>query len=97
MNYVGEKPTNPLTFMIYPDERGQAATALYEDDGVSPAYKKNISPNANIVSRVGNGARSNSAPRKDITTREGGFCIILNSLPAASRVSLMQSPRCYCE
>jgi len=40
MNYVGEKPASPLTFEIYPDENGRAATTLYEDDGTSPAYKR---------------------------------------------------------
>jgi alpha-glucosidase (family GH31 glycosyl hydrolase) len=39
MNYVGEKPFDPITFAIYPDDNGAAATALYEDDGLSPAYK----------------------------------------------------------
>lgn len=39
MNYVGEKPTDPLTFDIFPDARGTASTTLYEDDGVSPAYR----------------------------------------------------------
>ncbi len=38
MNYVGEKSVDPLTFAIYPNENGSAATILYEDDGVSPAY-----------------------------------------------------------
>src|SRR5205085_5410617 len=42
MNYVGEKAFDPLTFLIYPDENGQAATTVYEDDGVSPAYKKGV-------------------------------------------------------
>jgi alpha-glucosidase len=40
MNYVGEKPWDPITFEIYPDNQGEAATTLYEDDGVSPAYKQ---------------------------------------------------------
>jgi alpha-glucosidase len=40
MNYVGEKPFDPITFAIYPDANGAAATALYEDDGLSPAYKQ---------------------------------------------------------
>jgi alpha-glucosidase len=40
MNYVGEKPSDPLTFAIYPDDRGMASTSLYEDDGLSPAYKQ---------------------------------------------------------
>ncbi|MDT4965442.1 MAG: alpha-glucosidase [Acidobacteriota bacterium] len=40
MNYVGEKPFDPLTFYIHPDEAGRAETSLYEDDGTSPAYKR---------------------------------------------------------
>jgi alpha-glucosidase len=39
LNYVGEKPVDPITFNIYPDENGLASTSLYEDDGLSPAYK----------------------------------------------------------
>jgi alpha-glucosidase len=42
MNFVGEKPLDPLTFYIHPDETGRAATALYEDDGTSPAYKQGV-------------------------------------------------------
>jgi alpha-glucosidase len=40
MNYVGEKPFDPITFNIYPDDKGSASVTLYEDDGVSPAYKQ---------------------------------------------------------
>ncbi|HYO90713.1 MAG TPA: TIM-barrel domain-containing protein, partial [Pyrinomonadaceae bacterium] len=43
MNYIGEKPSDPLTFEIYADDKGQAATVLYEDDGNSPAYKRGVS------------------------------------------------------
>ena len=39
LNYVGERPQEPITFNIYPDEKGEAAGRLYEDDGLSPAYK----------------------------------------------------------
>jgi alpha-glucosidase len=39
MNYVGEKPADPITFNIYPDEKGSATGELYEDDGVTPSYK----------------------------------------------------------
>jgi alpha-glucosidase len=38
MNYVGEKPVDPITFNIYPDDSGKASGSLYEDDGLSPAY-----------------------------------------------------------
>jgi alpha-glucosidase (family GH31 glycosyl hydrolase) len=41
-NYVGEKPGEPITFNIYPDEKEQATGRLYEDDGLSPAYKRGI-------------------------------------------------------
>ncbi|MDX6384508.1 MAG: alpha-glucosidase [Blastocatellia bacterium] len=40
MNYVGEKPFDPITFAIYPDDNGSASSTLYEDDGASPAYKQ---------------------------------------------------------
>jgi alpha-glucosidase len=39
LNYVGEKPADPITFNIYPDDAGSASATLYEDDGLSPAYK----------------------------------------------------------
>ncbi len=42
MNYVAEKPFDPLTFNIYPDRKGSASTSLYEDDGQSPAYKQGM-------------------------------------------------------
>jgi alpha-glucosidase len=40
MNYVGEKPIDPLSFAIYPDDNGSASVTLYEDDGISTAYKQ---------------------------------------------------------
>jgi len=40
MNYVGEKPSKPLSFEIYPDARGEASTSLYEDDGLTEAYRQ---------------------------------------------------------
>ena len=40
MSFVGERATDPLTLEIYPDDRGEANGAFYEDDGGSPAYLK---------------------------------------------------------
>jgi alpha-glucosidase len=40
MNYVGEKPADPLHFEIYPDARGEASALLYEDDGITEAYQQ---------------------------------------------------------
>ena len=42
MNYVGEKPRDPITFEVYPDAKGNARGLLYEDDGESPAYNKGV-------------------------------------------------------
>jgi alpha-glucosidase len=42
MNYVGEKATDPVTFEIYPDGQGRAEVSLYEDDGLSPAYRNGV-------------------------------------------------------
>ncbi|HKR59387.1 MAG TPA: TIM-barrel domain-containing protein, partial [Pyrinomonadaceae bacterium] len=39
LKYVGEKPFDPITFNIYPDDKGSASLTLYEDDGVSLSYK----------------------------------------------------------
>ena len=40
MNFVGEKAWDPVRFDVYPDAAGAAAGSLYEDDGVSPAYRQ---------------------------------------------------------
>jgi alpha-glucosidase len=42
MNYVGEKPFDPLSFYIHPDAQGHAALTLYEDDGTSNAYQRGV-------------------------------------------------------
>jgi alpha-glucosidase len=53
LNYVGEKPADPITFDIYPDERGSAAATLYEDDGLSPAYKSGAFRRTSFTARRG--------------------------------------------
>ena len=40
MHYVGEHAWDPVRFDIFPDDQGGAAGTLYEDDGVSPAYRQ---------------------------------------------------------
>jgi alpha-glucosidase (family GH31 glycosyl hydrolase) len=50
-NYVGEKPADPITFNIYPDDKGFASGKLYEDDGTSPAYKNGMFRRTTVSSR----------------------------------------------
>ena len=50
-NYVGERADDPITFNIYPDSKGQASGLLYEDDGVSPAYKRGAFRRTTVSSR----------------------------------------------
>jgi len=50
-NYVGERADDPITFNIYPDSKGEASGLLYEDDGVSPAYKRGAFRRTTVSSR----------------------------------------------
>jgi alpha-glucosidase len=55
LNYVGEKPVDPITFSIYPDDAGSASAKLYEDDGLSPAYKTGAFRRTTVTARRGPG------------------------------------------
>ena len=50
-NYVGERPGDPVTFNVYPDEKGFASGNLYEDDGNSPAYKRGVFRRTRVSAR----------------------------------------------
>jgi alpha-glucosidase len=50
-NYVGEQPGDPITFNIYPDDKGLASGKLYEDDGNSPAYKQGMFRRTSVSAR----------------------------------------------
>jgi len=63
MKYVGEKAFDPITFYIHPDDKGRAATVLYEDDGTSPAYKRGVYRKTRVsVSSSNNGVEIVVAP-----------------------------------
>ena len=65
LNYIGQKPVDPITFNIYPDDTGSASVTLYEDDGVSPAYKQDAFRRTNVnAKRAGAGyVVTKSAPQ----------------------------------
>jgi len=53
LNYIGEKPIDTVTFDIYPDDSGSASATLYEDDGLSPAYKTGAFRRTTLTARRG--------------------------------------------
>jgi alpha-glucosidase len=68
MSFVGQKKFDPLTFVVYPDERGSAGASLYEDDGISPAYKQGVFRRTNIVV-----SRAGGVYKVSLTKPEGTF------------------------
>jgi alpha-glucosidase (family GH31 glycosyl hydrolase) len=90
MNYIGEKPGDPINFMIYTDEKGQAATTLYEDDGTSPAYRQGVFRRTSLsVTPSGKGYQINlSAPQGSYTPAPRKFVFNLKSISSARVVSV---------
>jgi alpha-glucosidase len=82
MNYVNEKPRNPVTFEIYPDKKGNAMTTLYEDDGVSPAYASGMFRRTAVTaSQTASGFRINvAAPEGKYVTEPRKFVFVVKTL-----------------
>jgi alpha-glucosidase len=85
MNWVGEKPSSPIRFEIYPDSRGAAATSLYEDDGISPEYQRGVFRRTAIrVTKVSNRYELTvSAPQGSYQPPQRAFEFRLNGVPRA--------------
>ncbi len=79
MSYIGQKPVDPITFNVYPDENGSAAVTLYEDDGTSPAYRQDGYRRTTInVGRLAGGYTATINPpqgRYDSGTRKLSFVV----------------------
>jgi alpha-glucosidase len=88
MNYVGEKAIDPMTFEIYPDESGNASTALYEDDGASPAYKQGAFRRTRVsVSRSGDAFQIKiDAPEGSYNPGPRSFVFMLKRAATAKEV-----------
>jgi len=88
MNYIGEKPQDPITFNIYPDDAGSAATTLYEDDGVSNAYRQGAFRRTTVnARRVGAGyVVTKSAPQGTYQPGSRRLSFIVKSANGAPRV-----------
>ncbi len=95
MKYVGEKPVDPITFAIYPDEKGSASTSLYEDDGLTPDYQRGVSRRTTVdVKRAAAGytasvevanAQYNPGPRN--------FSFVIKSSPPTRVVTVADNGR----
>jgi alpha-glucosidase len=67
MNYVGERPADPLTLLLYPDE-GSGECALYEDTGNGFAYERGEYARRRVVCQA-----SDERISVSLSEREGSF------------------------
>ena len=90
MNYVGEKPADPITFAIYLDEKGSASTRLYEDDGISPAYQQGVfrRTSVSVKRTTSRYSVSISAPAVPYNPGARKFSFVIKSAPAGKRVTV---------
>ena len=68
MRYTDEKPFDPITFAIYPDEKGSASVTLYEDDGLTPSYQQGVFRRTNLSVK-----RAGAAYRVSVSSPEGSY------------------------
>jgi alpha-glucosidase len=94
MNYIGEKPLDPITFTIYLDEGGQGATSLYEDDGISPAYERGVVRRTQITaSKTGGRYKLNiAAPAGNYDPGRRNFVFLFKWAKGARRVTVDGRP-----
>ena len=90
MNHVHEKPWSPLRFDVYPDAQGGALGSLYEDDGVSPAYRNGVFRRTSVhyASGVGRVQLVVDAPIGSHQPQPRNFEFILHAAPAVTVVQL---------
>ena len=90
MRYVGERPFDPITFAIYPDEKGFASATLYEDDGNSLAYQRSGFRRTKLeVRRVAQAyVVKTSAPEGDYKPGARKFVFLIKPMATARTVSV---------
>ena len=89
MKYVGEKPVDPISFAVYPDEKGSASAILYEDDGNSFAYQQGMFRRTKItVKRVAQAyVATTTAPEGDYKPGPRNFIFLIKPAPSVKPVS----------
>jgi alpha-glucosidase len=95
MKFVGEKPMDPITFAIYPDEKGSASTTLYEDDGLTPDYLRGVSRRTTVeVKRAAGGyLASVDVPNAQFHPGARRFSFVIKSSPATRVVAVADNGR----
>ena len=90
MRYVSERPSDPITFAIYPDEKGFASATLYEDDGNSLAYQRRGFRRTKLEVRHVAQAYvvKTSAPEGDYKPGARKFVFLIKPLATARTVSV---------
>lgn len=94
MNHTGEKPWNPIRFDVYPDAEGVAAGSLYEDDGLTPAYRKGAFRRTSVeCRREGGGYRLTlAAPQGTYVPGPRNFEFTVRGVPKPTAVTLDGRP-----
>ena len=90
MRHVGERPFDPITFAIYPDEKGFASATLYEDDGNSLAYQRRGFRRTKLEVRHVAQAYvvKTSAPEGDYKPGARNFVFLIKPMATAKTVSV---------
>jgi len=90
MRYVGDGPFDPITFAIYPDEKGFASATLYEDDGNSLAYQRSGFRRTRLEVRHVAQAYvvKTSAPEGDYKPGARKFVFLIKPMATARKVSV---------
>lgn len=88
-NYIGERRNDQVTFNIYPDDKGTASAELYEDDGLSPAYKRGEFRRTQVTARRGPRGYIISVGAAEGTYKPGPrrFNFVLKSSPRSPSVA----------
>ena len=83
VQYVGEKPLDSLTFVVFPGE--QTTSLYYEDDGLSFAYEKGAYMKRSVVYREDGASREVVLGKAEGTFKPGQRSVIVKMVDVASK------------